>query len=368
MRSNSKKASLISKILLLSFIVTTIYIGNVIFYPVAIPNHEYQLIISKDQSIANIAYTLEEQNIIKNHRALTLLLRLLRKDKKVTAGMYILKDSISAWSLVKRITNGKPDQISITIADGWNIVTLRNYINSLDNIKHLSINMSESELRSALNIHALSLEGLFYPSTYFIAPGQTDLEIYENAYKMMQNKVDDIYSHKNGYASINNSYQLLILASLIEKETGDKDDMFLVSTVFSNRLRVGMKLQDDPAVFYGLHNKMTITRKDFLIDTPYNTYTHFGLPPTPICIPSLNALIAASQPESKTNIYYFVAVDGKTKFSETYKEHVSKVKKILKNNSKHDNKLLNTKKVPLGHPVMGAGVQPKNINNFEDTK
>ena len=124
----------------------------------------------------------------------------------------------------------------------------------------------------------------------------------------MQQIITLNFNNRNTYTTLKTPYELLILASLIIKETGKLDDMYLVSTVFNNRLRIGMKLQNDPAVFYGLKYKSKIVRQDFKINTPYNTYIHTGLPPTPICIPSLNAIKSAAQPLNKENIYYFIAI------------------------------------------------------------
>jgi UPF0755 protein len=264
-----------------------------------------------------------------------MILKLLGKERRVTAGLYILNSPISLWGLLKRITSGNPDQISIIIKDGWNFQDLKSYIDNIDKIKHITQNQSESEIKSLLKINYKNLEGLFYPDTYYIAPNQTDLEIYQHAYNKMQQVIESEFINKNIYSVVKSPYELLILASLIIKETGVVEDMYLVSTVFNNRLRIGMKLQNDPAVFYGLRGKSKIMRRDFKINNPYNTYLNEGLTPTPICIPSLNAIKSAAKPLNKSNIYYFVAIgDGRTKFSENYREHKDAIDKYLKQGNK----------------------------------
>ncbi len=329
------KLKLLSKLFLILFLILTTYVGNLVFFPQKLPNAEYRIIINKNENLSKLGLLLEEQKIIKSNYAFKVILKLLSKDKKVTAGMYILKHPISLWGIVQRITNGKPDQISITILDGLTFPQLKQYIDQLDNIKHLTADLSEKDIKNILKINSPNLEGAFYPDTYYIIPNQTDLEIYHQAYGTMQLKVESLFLHRNQFSNINSPYQLIILASLIQKETANNNDMYLVSTVFNNRLKVGMKLQDDPAVFYGLRDKIKITRHDFQIDTPYNTYLHTGLPPTPICIPSLNALISAANPLDKPNVFYFVAIGGgRTKFSATYAEHMGAVSKYLKNSSK----------------------------------
>jgi UPF0755 protein len=332
MRFVWQKLNLFFKIILVAFVVMAIYVGNVVFFPQKIPNGQYQIIVNKHQNLFELATVLERENIIKDRRVFLILLRALNKDTKVAAGLYFLKNPISIWGLIARLTNGRPDQISITLIDGWFFEQIRDYINGIPEIKHITSGMTEAELKAALKIETPNLEGLFYPSTYFIAPGQTDLEIYQHAYKIMQDKLAAIYATRSQSTDYTSPYQLLIMASLIERETANVKDMYLVSTVFNNRIRAKMKLQDDPSVFYGLRkNSSKVVRSRFQYDTPYNTYLHYGLPPTPICTPSLNALNAAAHPEDKPKLYFFVAVgSGKTKFSATYNEHLTAVNRYLK--------------------------------------
>lgn len=333
-----KKSKIFIKSLLILFIILAIYIGNIVFFPHKMPNDQYQIVIKKDQSIASIATELENNDIIKSRMAFLSVLRIFQKDTKVAAGLYVIKNPISIWGLINRITNNKPDEMSVTILSGWTFEQLKQYIDSLENIQHISLTMSESQIKEILKIDSPNLEGVFFPSTYFIAPYQTDLQIYQQAYQTMQNKIKTLYNTRESDTMYTSPYQLIIMASLIEKETGNPIDMIAVSTVFNNRLRVGMKLQTDPTVFYGLRWKNQIKRADFQIDTPYNTYLHAGLPPTPICLPSLNALIAAANPLQNNSFFYFVAIgNGKTKFSATYDEHLIAVNKYLKRNFGNDN-------------------------------
>ncbi len=324
------KFKLLTKILLVGFVLFASIFGYTVFYPHKIPNNSYQLVVDMNESVSGIANDLSEHDIIKNKFIFRGLLRLLRRDRKVAAGLYFLENSMSTWDIVARVTNGKPDQISVTFIDGWSIEQVRNYVNGLSSIQHSTTNFTDEELKSSLKIEYPSLEGLFYPSTYFVAPNQTDLEIYQQAYRLMQRKLTELYTKRSTVSVYSNPYQMLTMASLIQKETSNKEDMFLVATVFNNRIKTGMKLQDDPSVFYGLKHQKNVTRKSFQIDTPYNTYTRFGLPPTPICIPSYEAIVAASQPQDKPELLYFLAIgSGKTKFSKTYSEHKSAINKYL---------------------------------------
>jgi UPF0755 protein len=325
------RIKLLYKLSLISILLFFVYVGNLIFFPHQLPSKTYNIIINKNQSIQRVASDLYIEQVITHKSAFLWLLKLLKKDRRVTAGLYMLQSPISLWGLVKRITSGNPDQISITIMDGWTFEALKDYIDNIEEIKHITKNQSESEIKSLLKINYKNLEGLFYPDTYYIAPNQTDLEIYQQSYNKMQQVAESIFLNKNEYSVVKSPYELLILASLITKETNRTDDMYLVSTVFNNRLRIKMKLQDDPAVFYGLRYKTKITRSDFKIDNPYNTYLNEGLTPTPICIPSLNAIQSSAKPLNKTNIYYFVAIgNGRTKFSENYQDHKKAVSQYLK--------------------------------------
>ncbi|MCE2705597.1 MAG: endolytic transglycosylase MltG [Proteobacteria bacterium] len=329
------RKGLFTKIILLLFLFFTFYIGNLVFFPQQLPSNEYRITVNKNQSLSKLAVLLEDQKVIKSSKVFLYLLELLRKDKKINAGVYILKHPISLWGIVFRLSNGQPDQISITILEGWTFLQLKQYIDTLEDIQHITTNQTETDIKNTLKINLPNLEGVFLPDTYFIAPNQTDLEIYQQAYKLMQLKIESLYSNRSPIAHVNSPYQLLILASLVQKETNNVTDMYLISTVFNNRLRVGMKLQDDPAVFYGLRGRDKVTRSDFLVDTPYNTYLHTGLTPTPICIPGLDALKASANPMDKQNVYYFIGIGGgRTKFSETYKDHMGAVSKYLKKSSK----------------------------------
>lgn len=340
----NKQVKLIFKIILIGIVVGVFSLGKIVFFPHELPKSNYELLINKEESLNGIAKGLKRDGLISSQRIFLHLLRILNKDRKVTAGLYILKSPISMWDLIKRISSGKPDEISITLIDGWTVDDIRNYVDGLPYVRHLTQNLSNNELKHELKISWPSLEGAFYPSTYYIAPNETDLEIYKNAHAIMRSKLESVYAKRNLELNVDNPYELLILASLVEKETAKPQDMQIISTVFNNRLRIGMRLQTDPAVFYGLtdkglrdkklRGKEKITRADYKIDTKYNTYLHAGLPPTPICSPSLTALEAAANPSNDKNVLYFVAVGlGKTRFSESFSVHSRLVAKYLKRQS-----------------------------------
>lgn len=318
--------------LLVIFSVFIMVWGYLFLFPRDIPNGSYKLVVARGDSLSKVARKLDNANVIPDAKLMIAMARVMGKDRKITAGMYLFNKPMSIFDMIERLSSGKPDEISFTILEGWNFTQLRKALYAESQIAHYTESMSDAQIRSALKITNPRVEGLFYPDTYFVAPLQSDIEILQIANKKLQIQLAKVWQARNeSNTSYKNSYELLTMASLIQKETSESQDMVMVSTVFNNRLRINMRLQDDPAVFYGLGNKANITRADFAIDTPYNTYLHSGLPPTPICIPSANALNAAANPTSDRQILYFVAIgNGKTKFSQTYSEHTQAVNKYLK--------------------------------------
>jgi UPF0755 protein len=322
MNYNLILSKIIVKLLLIVFIIVTTLVGYLTFYPQQLPNNSYQLVITDHMSIRNLSNQLEQLHIIKSKLIFYNLIKILHKDRHIKAGLYSLKNSISTWGLIRRLVNSKPDQISVTILDGWKFEQLKQYIDQLPNIKHSTVTQSESQIKDLLKITAPNLEGQFYPSTYFVVPNQLDLEVYQQAYRLMEQKLAVYYNQRNHHTLYNSPYQLLIMASLIQKETDNPNEMVIISAVFNNRLQRHMKLQNDPSVLYGLRNYKHITHNDFLYhNTPYNTYMNFGLPPTPICNPSDNALYAAANPIPDLNVLFFIADKGVTKFANTFADH-----------------------------------------------
>ena len=171
-------------------------------------------------------------------------------------------------------------------------------------------------------------EGLFYPDTYIYEPGDSDVLIYQRAYTAMSLHLQEVWLARSSDSPVKNAYDLLKLASIVEKETGKPEDRGLVSAVFNNRLKLGMKLQTDPTIIYGLGEKFDgdIRKKDLLKDGPYNTYTRYGLPPTPIAMPSKESLWAAAKPVNSKAIYFVAKGDGHSVFSQSLVEHNQAVK------------------------------------------
>jgi UPF0755 protein len=211
----------------------------------------------------------------------------------------------------------------VTIVEGWNWRQVRQALAKAENLKPDSRALPDDALMAQLGRPGVAPEGRFYPDTYSYAKGSSDLAVLQRAMKAMDKHVQQAWALRQPDASLKSPEEALILASIVEKETGKGSDRQLISGVFNNRLRIGMRLQTDPTVIYGLGEAFdgNLRRVHLTSDTPWNTYTRAGLPPTPIAMPGKSALLAAVQP-AKTPALYFVAKgDGSSHFSATLDEH-----------------------------------------------
>ncbi|MEG1203402.1 MAG: endolytic transglycosylase MltG, partial [Comamonas sp.] len=211
----------------------------------------------------------------------------------------------------------------LTIVEGWNFRQVRAALAKEENLKHDSADMTPEQIMEALGRPGVAAEGRFFPDTYAFSKGSSELALLKRAMQAMDKRLDIVWSLKGSDNPLKTPEDLLTLASIVEKETGKAADRSLVAGVFINRLRIGMLLQTDPTVIYGLGEKFdgNLRRRDLQTDTPWNTYTRAGLPPTPIAMPGKASLMAAVQPE-KTKALYFVAKgDGSSHFSESLDEH-----------------------------------------------
>lgn len=249
--------------------------------------------------------------------------RLTGKGARIKAGNYELKPGTSPERLIDQLVRGEFAQESISIIEGWTFKQMRQAIASHKSLKHDTLTLSDQDLLAKITPNHTKAEGLFFPDTYLFAKGASDLQVYKQAHDLMMKRLNEEWSKRDPAVPYKNPYEALIMASIVEKETGTEADRTLVAGVFVNRLRLGMLLQTDPTVIYGMGEKFqgNIRKRDLLTDTPYNTYTRVGLPPTPIALPGRAALAAAMRP-AKTDALYFVARgDGSSHFSNSLQEH-----------------------------------------------
>jgi UPF0755 protein len=213
--------------------------------------------------------------------------------------------------------------LTLRFVEGWTLRQLRAALASAPDLKPLSKDESEAELMQALGAAGVAGEGRFFPDTYAYSRGVSDLAVLRRAHATMQRRLDAAWAQRAADTPLRSPEQALILASIVEKETGPKDDPGLVAGVFLNRLRIGMPLQSDPTVIYGLGEAFdgNLRKRDLLADGPYNTYTRPGLPPTPIAMPGNASLLAVVKPTPTKALYFVSRGDGSSVFSDNLADH-----------------------------------------------
>ena len=216
-----------------------------------------------------------------------MLARLLGQASDLKAGIYIIKNGTTPLVLLDQITSGTTGQAGVTFIEGWTFAQMRQALNENDSVKHMTMSETDAQILKEIGAKETNPEGLFFPDTYFFTPNTSDREILKRAYLTMQNKMDKAWLEKSEGLPYQSAYQALIMASIVEKETGRASERPQIAGVFINRLKVGMRLQTDPTVIYGLGERFdgNLRKQDLLTDTAYNTYTRDGLPPTPIAMP-----------------------------------------------------------------------------------
>lgn len=266
--------------------------------------------------------------------ALEWMARLTGKDRGIKAGSYEFAEGLTPWSLLLKLTRGDVTQAELTIVEGWTFRQLRAAIDAHPDFIHDSTGLSERDILARIGAEESNPEGLFLPDTYLFSKRSSDLHLLQRAYRAMQGRLAQGWGARSEGLPLASPYEALILASIVEKETGRREDRPLVASVFINRLRAGMRLQTDPTVIYGLGPGFdgNLTRRNLQADGPYNTYLRVGLPPTPIALPGADALRVALQPPP-TDYWYFVAKgDGSSEFSRTLDDHNRAVTRYQKRN------------------------------------
>jgi UPF0755 protein len=318
--------SWIKRIFLLALCTTLLAIagfGWYAFSPVTLRSDPVDFSIKAGSSLRSATRQIVDSGVELNAWQFSLLGRLLGKSGAIRAGSYEIERGITPLALLNKLTSGEVTQTELALIEGWTFSQMRAALDAEPGVKHDSAGLSDSEIMSRLGAGGRSPEGLFFPDTYLFGKGSSDLDILKRAFNAMSRQLKAAWEGRAPGLPYRSPYEALIMASVIEKETGQAADRSLISGVFVNRLRIGMMLQTDPSVIYGMGAKFdgNLRKKDLLADTPYNTYTRAGLPPTPIAMPGQASLQAALNP-AKTQALYFVARgDGSSEFSRTLAEH-----------------------------------------------
>lgn len=307
-------------LLALSFAGWMLYFAST---PTTLHNEVAEVDIRAGSSLRSVSQQLTEQGVLKSPASFTLMVRMLGMAGEIKAGNYLIESGTTPYDLFVIITAGKTTQAGITFIEGWTFRQMRQAMMQNDAIRHLSISYTDQQIMESIGAGETHPEGLFFPDTYYFSKGMSDLDILKRAYHAMQSRLNEAWAQREAGLPYKTPYEALIMASIIEKETGRADERKTIAGVFVNRMRIGMRLQTDPTVIYGMGENFdgNIRRKDLQTDTAYNTYTRNGLPPTPIAMPGQASIEAALHP-AKTRALYFVGKgDGSHAFSSTLAEH-----------------------------------------------
>jgi len=299
------------------------------FSPVTLRTDPADFSIKPGSSLTSATRHMIESGVELNAWQFNLLGRLLGKAGTIKAGSYEVGGGITPWALLRKLTAGEVTQTEIVFVEGCTFRQMRAALDADPEVKHDSTALSDAEVMVRVGAAGRNPEGLFFPDTYLFGKGASDLDILKRAYRAMDGQLQAAWQQRAPDLPYRDPYDALIMASVIEKETGQATDRALIAGVFVNRLRIGMMLQTDPSVIYGLGEKFdgNLRKKDLVADTPHNTYTRPGLPPTPIAMPGQAALQAALNPAKTPALYFVARGDGSSEFSRTLAEHERAVAK-----------------------------------------
>ena len=241
----------------------------------------------------------------------------------IKAGSYELDAAITPRRLLSKLVRGEEALRAVTLVEGWNWRQVRQALARADQLKGDSTELDDAAIMARLGRPGTLPEGRFYPDTYTYSKGSSDLAVLQRALRAMDKRLEAAWQTRDPNLPLKSSDEALTLASIVEKETGRGSDRPLIASVFVNRLRSGMLLQTDPTVIYGMGERFdgNLRKRDLLTDTPWNTYTRAGLPPTPIAMPGRGALLAAVHPAQSRSLYFVARGDGSSHFSATLDEH-----------------------------------------------
>ena len=316
----------------IAIVLLTAAAAWVVLTPVALKSEQIEFTIVPGSSMRVAAREVAAAGVELDPWVLRLLGKLLRVDTSIKAGSYEIAVGITPLELLKKMTRGDVTQAELALIEGWTFRQMRERLDAHPDLRHDTQDLPETEIMRLIGAPETVAEGLFFPDTYFFAKRSSDVELLARAYRSMQQHLERAWQARAPELPYQEPYQALIMASIVEKETGRADDRPLVASVFVNRLRQRMLLQTDPTVIYGIGEGFdgNLRKRDLLADTPYNTYTRPGLPPTPIAMPGLASLQAALHPASTEALYFVARGDGSSQFSPTVDEHNRAVRRFQK--------------------------------------
>lgn len=301
--------------------------------PLPLPQQPFAFSVRSGATLHAVARELAAAGVLPADWTLVALGRFEGVDRTIKAGNYEIPAGTTLAGLLAKLTQGDALQTSLTIVEGWSVGDLREALRADGEVAQASVGLADSDLMRAIGATMAQPEGWFFPDTYYFAPGTTDVSILARAHRTMLQRLDAAWAARAPGLPLASPYEALILASIVEKETGRAADRPLIASVLINRLQRGMRLQADPTVIYGLgaHFDGNLSRLNLDTDTAYNTYTRDGLPPTPIALPSQPSLDAVLHPPPTPYLYFVARGNGSSEFSANLAEHNRAVAKYQKN-------------------------------------
>ncbi|MGH8690338.1 MAG: endolytic transglycosylase MltG [Burkholderiales bacterium] len=291
--------------------------------PVAIRQYPVEVEIPRGAGFRTAMDQLDRSGVSIRRYEFELLARALGKVREIKAGSYEIATPVTPLQLLQKLSRGDVTQAEVRLIEGWTFAQFRAALDASPHLRHDSRGMDDSQILARLRAAETHPEGLFFPDTYLFGKGASDLAVLRRAYRAMARHMKEEWEGRDLAVPYRTPYEALIMASIIEKETGQAGERDLIGGVLVNRLRIGMRLQADPTLIYGLGATFdgNLKKNHLVDDSPYNTYTRVGLPPTPISMPGLASLRSAMRP-GKTDAFYYVSRnDGSSHFSRTLDEH-----------------------------------------------
>jgi UPF0755 protein len=297
--------------------------------PVEVRSSAREFTVEPGLTFKGIARQLVDQGVLQESATFVILGRLLGKAGAVKAGTYELPERITPYALISRFARGDVSQSEITFIEGWTFAQIRASLDAHPGVRHDTAGLTDGDVLRHLKALEDHPEGLFFPDTYYFSTGASDLQVLARAYQALRSRLSAAWEQRASGLPYDTAYEALIMASIVEKETGRPEDRRMIAAVFTNRLKRGMRLQTDPTVIYGLGATFdgNLRKRDLETDGPYNTYMRAGLPPTPVAMPSQASIEAALDPAPVSTLYFVARGDGTSEFSDTLERHNRAVRK-----------------------------------------
>jgi UPF0755 protein len=327
-----RAARSIALVILLLMVGMACFVWWLFTLSLMLPQTPFAFEVKPGMTLSAVARELQGANVLAQSWPMVALARLQGVDRAIKAGSYEIESNITLRELLSRLTQGDATQTSFAIIEGTTFADVRRALRAHGQVKNTVLDLPDAELMAKLGAPGQGAEGRFFPDTYFFSVGGSDLALLKRAHDAMTVRLAEAWEKRVPGLPLASPDEALILASIVEKETGRAVDRLLIASVFINRTRQGVRLQTDPTVIYGMGDKFdgNLRRRDLDADTPWNTYTRDGLPPTPIALPSQASLDAVLHPPATEYLYFVARGDGSSQFSTNLTDHNRAVAKFQK--------------------------------------